>query len=269
MKTILKLSLLLVLLQGCASSNNNRPEAVNKYIKDSLEVLVPRCQNVLDAAYMAGELLGENDTIPGWEGYPVKLYEYYTGVDKYIGVPKKGLVYMLNPTPEKLAMWVINAVYDVTGEIRYDDVKKTLDFIKWQSGGQFPVKGVVYEAMYEEGFYEPYVFKDGVTVYLADPANKASDSTCSEEQLQFYLTMTNDDLKDYTGRYARISSTTREMYYAAGGQEEVGKSDDGFRSLEWLRVVADLYQQAWNSEKNFLIYAWANSNLVKEEEAAQ
>ncbi|MCQ2147989.1 MAG: hypothetical protein MJZ16_10795, partial [Bacteroidales bacterium] len=191
MKSIQRLLILFIaslsLMQGCKVSKTDRPEAVDRYIKDSIEVVKSRCESVLNAAYMAGKCLGENTDIPGWEGFPVKLYEYYTGTDKYLGEPKKGLVYMLNPDPEKLALWVINAVYDATGEIRYEDVKKTLDFIKGQSGAQFPVKGVVYEDMYEVGFYEPYIFKDGLTVYMADPDNKASDSTCSEAQLQFYL----------------------------------------------------------------------------------
>ena len=74
-------------------------------------------------------------------------------------------------------------------------------------------------------------------------------------------TLKNDQLKPNTGRYARISSTTREMYYAAGGTADVGHSDDGQRSQAWLGEVGRLYREAWNSDRNFLIYAWAKANL--------
>jgi len=255
------ISLLSVAAVSCNSAKDTTPEAVKKYYKDSLAVVTQRCEKVLSAAYMAENFIREDKNVPNYEGYPVQLYEYYTGEDIYLNRPKRGLVYMLNPSAEKMAKWIINAVYDVRGEIRYDDIEKVRNFIMWQSGGQFPVKGVVYEAMYTPGFYEPYVFKDGVTVYIKDDVMRADDKTCTDEQLEFYLTMTNADLKDYTGRYARICSTTREMYYAAGGTDEVGTGEDGQRIQAWLDTVRELYLQAWDSDKNFLIYAWAKSNL--------
>ena len=79
--------------------------------------------------------------------------------------------------------------------------------------------------------------------------------------LEYYLSLKNDQLKPNTGRYARISSTTREMYYAAGGTADVGHSDDGQRSQAWLGEVGRLYREAWNNDRNFLIYAWAKANL--------
>ena len=127
-------------------------------------------------------------------------------------------------------------------------------------GVQFPVRGVVYEAMYEPGRYDPYVFKDGVTVYVADPNRMPADGHCTDEQLEFYLRLTDADLKPYTGRYARIASTTREQYRAAVGTERVGDSDRN-RRIEWLDVVRRLYRQAGESDENRLITAWAEANL--------
>ncbi|MBQ0124532.1 MAG: cellulase [Bacteroidales bacterium] len=251
--------LLALMLSGC-SSPKAAPE-VRKYMRDSLEVLTARCQESLGAAYMVDSLIEVKEDIPGWEGFPVELYQYYTGEDIYLKAPKKALVYLLNPSAEKLATWIVNAVFDATGAIRFDDVEKVRKFITWQSGAQFPVKGVVFEDMYTAGFYEPYVFKDGVTVYIADSTYLDPGKHPTDEMLEYYLNVTNDQLKEYTGRYARICSTTREMYYKAGGTAQVGYSDDGFRSQAWLAEVARLYQEAWNSDKNFLIYAWALSNL--------
>lgn len=261
MKRILVLAIIVTAALSSCKEKSTMPENLRVYMRDSLSVVAERCQDVLDAAYMAEKFIKTDTSVPGYEGYPVSLYEYFTGEDVYLHRAKRGLVYMLNPSAEKLATWIINAVYDVRGEVLYDDVEKVRQFIKWQSGGQFPVKGVVYEAMYTPGFYEPYVFKDGVTVYIKDDEMRADDKTCTDAQLEYYIGMDNSALKDYTGRYARISSTTREMYYAAGGEESVGQSDDGMRDLAWLDTVRRLYLEAWDSDHNFLIYAWAKSNL--------
>lgn len=260
MKKFFFLLLAVALLASCHRGPQLDP-VVKAYYRDSLASLTERCSTVLAAAYMAENLLEERDDLPGWEGYPVQLWEYYTGKDIYLGAPKRGLVYMLNPSPEQLAKWVVNAVFDATGALDPAHIEKLCAFIQWQSGAQFPVSGVVYEDMYTAGFYEPYVFKDGVTVYVADSTYLTREKHPTDEMLEYYLTLTNDQLRPNTGRYARISSTTREMYYAAGGTAEVGHSDDGERSQAWLAEVGRLYREAWNADKNFLIYAWAKANL--------
>lgn len=255
------------LLSSCDRTYVGMESALKKYLKDSLPALTARCETTLDAAYMAQTLIGEIKDHPGWEGYPVQQYEYYTGIDKRLGVAKKGKVLMLNPSAEKLAIWIADAVYHATGSISYEDFETIRKWIEWQSGAQFPISGVVYEDMYVPGHYEPYVFKDGVTVYIADTTmfpQVKENRTCTEEMLDFYLTLTNDDLKPNTGRYARISSTTREMYYAAGGEAEVGSSVDGKRDQAWLDEVGRLYRKAWKSHHNELITAFAKYKLNQE-----
>ena len=193
--------------------NPFKDKTVKRYVKDSLQTLISRCETVLKAAYMKGEHVATHYDVPGWEGFPVEEYTYYTGKDVKTGRPKKGRVYLLMPTAEQLAYWTISACWKTVGSLDYQYTNTLLRFIRWQSGAQFAVRGVVYEAMYTAGYYEPYVFKDGITVYVADPKMKAGDeqlAECSEEQLQFYLDLTDADLKPYTGTYARICSTTRE-----------------------------------------------------------
>ncbi len=218
--------------------------------------LVKDCQQVLDAAYMAQNKLDTLWDVPGWEGYPVELYEYHTGVDIKKNVRKRGLVYLLMPSPEKLATWIATTCWEVKHSVDTCYINCIRDFIKWQSAAQFAVAGVVYEDMYTKGFYEPYVFKDGVTVYVADPEMMPADKHCTDQQLEYYLHLTNDQLKPNTGRYARICSTNRDHYYAAGGTIDVGDNDDN-RKHAWLDVVRDLYQQAWHSDCNPLMIAWA------------
>lgn len=257
--TMTRRFLLLLLLLPGAFRLSAKP-LPKEYVRDSLPVLAERCRQLLETAYMADRLIGETDSLPGWEGLPVKLYEYRTGPDIRTGQPKKGKVYLLNPSPERLARWIATACWKARGSLEYRYTDKLLRWIRNQSGGQFPVRGVVYEAMYEPGRYDPYVFKDGVTVYVADPNRMSADGHCTDEQLEFYLRLTDADLKPYTGRYARIASTTREQYRAAGGTERVGDSDRD-RRIEWLNVVRRLYRQAWESDENRLITAWAEANL--------
>ncbi len=223
---------------------------------------------VLKAQYMAGQLLEETMTYPGYEGYPVKLYEYKTGKDAKTGVQKTGRVYMMNPSAEKLAAWVATAVWRVKRSLDISLMETVLNQIKTQSGGQFPVCGIVYEDMDDKGYY-PYLFKDGVTVYAADRSKWATESetvpgnySCTAEQLDYNVHVTNNELKNYTGIYARICGTTRTNYTAYGGDIDVGSDQPREkRSVKWLEVVRNLYKEAWNSNENKLITAWAKTNL--------
>ncbi len=248
--------LLIFILPLFISAQNNLPQ---DYIRDSLPSLIQRSKDLLDRAYMAQKLLATTDTLPGWEGFPVKLYEYQTGIDLYTGQPKTGKVYLLNPSPEKLAMWIATTCWEVKNSVAYIYTDSLFRWIKGQSGAQFPVKGVVYEDQYTKDFQEPYIFKDGVTVYIKDSTMFPKDKTCTPEQLAFYLRITNEDLKAQTGQYARISSTRREDYKSAGGIEDVGDIND--RKQKWLEVVKDLYKKAWNSDRNELIIMWAKNHL--------
>lgn len=230
-----------------------------EYLQDSLPSLIQRSKELLDKAYMAQKILLVSDTLPGWEGFPVTLYEYQTGVDIYTGQPKTGKVYLLNPSPEKLAMWIATTCWEVKQSVDFQYTDALFKWIKGQSGAQFPVKGVVYEDQYTKGFQEPYVFKDGVTVYIKDSSFFPKDKTCTPQQLDFYLRIANDDLKLQTGQYARIASTRREDYKSAGGKEDVGDAND--RKQKWLEVVRELYKKAWNSDRNELIIMWAKNHL--------
>ena len=229
------------------------------YLRDSMPSLIKRCKDLLDHSYMAQTLLATCDTLPGWEGFPVKLYEYKTSKDLYTELPKTGKVYLLDPLPEKMAMWIASTCWEVKKSVEYKYTDKVFQTIRGQSGAQFPVKGVVYEDQYTKDYQEPYVFKDGVTVYVADSTWFPKDKTCTDEQLEYYLHIGNDQLKPQTGRYGRIISTTREMYKNNGGTEDVGDADN--RKQKWLEVVRELYKKAWKSDRNELMIAWAKTNL--------
>ena len=245
----------LVLLAGLSLSAGNK--IPRKIVRDSLPVLTERCAKVLKAAYMAQTPLGVDKNIPGWEGYPIQLYEYKTGYDSTAHAPKIGKVYLLNPTAEKMAMWILTACWEAKQSVDFQYTEKLRKQILYQSGGQFPVSGVVYEAMYKRGDYYPYLFKNGVSVWLVDSTLKSPNPNA--ELLDFYLHMKYSDLKPKVGTYARICSTTPDQYIAAGGKEKVGSGKE--INQHWLDVVRDLYKKAWKSDRNELFVIWAKANL--------
>lgn len=228
-----------------------------KIMRDSLEVITRRCAEVLDGAYMTQKYLGTNRRVEGWEGYPVKLYEYYTGYDSTACGPKKGKVYLLNPSPEKLAKWIMTAAWEASGTLKFEYTERIRKYIAHQSGAQFPVSGVVYEAMYKKGDYYPYLFKNGVSVWLLDASLKNPHP--DEKLLDFYLNMKYSDLKPNVGTYARICSTTPDQYLAAGGTEDIGSGKN--IKQHWLDVVRELYKKAWKSDRNELMVIWCKANL--------
>jgi len=279
-KIITTLTCLLMLFISCSNDDYTKgvrcdpidPDYKIKTFLDNssgYQALITSCQKVISSSqYMVGTLVSETTSYPNYEGYPVKLYEYYTSADVQTGVKKKGRVYLLNPTAQKLATWIAMAVWKAKGKVDTEMMSKVLTNIQVQSGAQFPVCGIVYEDMEGTGQY-PYLFKDGVTVY---PANRDSWATadskhtsnysCSDAQLAYCISITNDLLKTYTGKFARICSTTREDYVSYGGTAAVGTSDSQeTRSLKWLDVVRDLYKKAWNSDENELITAWVKDNI--------
>ena len=253
MKYVLS-AMLLCLAFAAGAKNGKMPRSL---MKDSLPAMTERCEKVLKAAYMEGTLLEVNKKLEGWEGYPVRLYEYYTGYDSTACGPKKGKVYLLNPSPEKLAKWIMTAVWEVKGNLDFQYTEKLRKQILYQSGAQFPVSGVVYEAMYKKGDYYPYLFKNGVSVWLLDASLKNPHP--DEKLLDFYLNMKYSDLKPNVGTYARICSTTPDQYLAAGGTEDIGSGKN--IKQHWLDVVRELYKKAWKSDRNELMVIWCKANL--------
>ena len=104
-----------------------------EFRKNGFPQLVEECKDVLNAAYMAQNKLGTYYDIPNWEGYPVELWEYYTGTDIKKNVKKRGLVYLLMPSPEKLATWIATTCWEVKHSVDTCYTNCIRDFIKWQT----------------------------------------------------------------------------------------------------------------------------------------
>ncbi|MDI9857956.1 hypothetical protein [Flectobacillus roseus] len=208
----------------------------SKFLIDSLATIQKRVeQSIIPSRYMAQKYILETDTIKGWENIKVTLYEYSVDNGKKIGK-----VYMANADAEKLATWIITTCVTLTNKLDKKNTDFLIKSIRNASGGQFPVKGIVYENMDGKGYY-PYVFKDGVTVFL-------KQTTTDNLSL-----ITNGNIKK-TGKYARIISTTREEFNNKFPSKNT-------RGIEWLNIVREEYKFALQSDTNNLLIAWANGKI--------
>lgn len=188
--------------------------------------------------------------IQGWEGFPTRLYAYHAKKERN-GTRKRGLAVMLNPAPEQVARWLLQAVQEVKGG--HDELlaEKLLKVTSGASGFQFLVRGVHWEDMNRTGVNTAYTFRDGVTVRLKGLQNQWPTRALTEQELSYALDCDEADVME-TMRYARIQSTTREMYRANGGTRPV-------TGHAWRAVVRQLYQAAWGQDRNELMVARARS----------
>ncbi len=193
-------------------------------------------------------------TYPDWEGFPTKKCTY--SVKDSNGTIKTAEVVMLNPSEEKLARWIITTCKMVKGQVKDQDVKKLVDKVIHQSGGQFPVAGIVYEDIgpnnIPDGEKKVYCFRNGVTVSVNDISNGSANQP---NKAQIDSSLYGEVIKVH--KYGRIISTTREQYLNNGGSEEVTGTYDN----NWMNVVRDLYKKAWHSDTNELMVAWARDRL--------
>jgi len=198
----------------------------------------------LKAPYMAQNCA--ETSYPGWEGLPLQKCRYT--VQDEGGVQKSATVILLIPSVEQIARWVVYACMEVKGNADRQCTDTVSRRIVSQSGGQFPVAGVVLEDILPtdnpDGIYEVYVFRDGVTVRV-DGIKNGSTIQPTEEQLDAALF---GEVKS-SGIYARVQGTTREEYKVYGGTVDVGESRLGHRKLAWLQVVRELFKSAWNSNR--------------------
>jgi hypothetical protein len=191
--------------------------------------------------------------VAGWEGFPTRR-NTYTVKDKD-GTTKSADVIMLNPSAETIARWIVSALVEVKGSYDPADGKKLFAHILAQSGGQFPVAGVVYEDIIPaDGVDEIYCFRDGVTVEVEGVPHRGTAPMTPEQ-----VTASIDGTIKRVFTYARIASTSPKMWIDAGGSSDVLK--EGKPTEKWISEIRKAYQAAWKSDRNALLVAWVKANL--------
>ena len=186
-------------------------------------------------------------TYEGWTGFPLKLCTYKVR-DRLAG-EKRATVVLLDAAPRQLARWVVDACLEVLHTSGLACTRRVRRWILEQSGGQFPVAGIVLEDMDGDGLQSMYVFRDGVTCVVDSVQNGSTDAPTA-----VHIRQAIGGRVRRVGRYARIASTTREDYRGNSGTVDVGTS--AAPKPEWRLVARSLYQKAWGSDRNELIVAW-------------
>ncbi|HEX3142463.1 MAG TPA: hypothetical protein VHQ64_00700 [Pyrinomonadaceae bacterium] len=186
---------------------------------------------------------------PNWENLPVTKCSYTD-----VGVTTR--TYMLNPSADQLARWAVTACQDAHAHSMNACVSWLARQIREaSSGGIFPVAGYIVEPASSGGGHGNaatcYLFRDGLTIRTATwHTQPAVNGKCGPDD-------ENQKPATRAFRYARIASTTREDYKAAGGTEPVGTTEN--LDVGWLKVVRTLYKEAWTNDRNQLLTAKARA----------
>jgi hypothetical protein len=198
-----------------------------------------------EARYMEDEC--KSISLAGWENLPTLKCRYH--VTEKGGTKKPGLVIMANPSPERLAAWILNACEAVKPTTNQRAcAQDVFEHILDQSGGQFPVSGVVYEDIIpHNGVFEAYGFHNGVTTRLSELKHRRTKPL---DDVELETILDAAPLHTITlAAPARIIGVTRETYKKAHPSIHI----DG---LKWNDVVAGEQKRALSGDRNVLIEAW-------------
>lgn len=199
-----------------------------------------------DARYMEGDC--QPTTWPGWSGIPLQRCRYRVS-DVYSGGTRWADVVLADASPAQIARWVVQAALERRGRVLRSDTDALSSNILGQSGGQFPVAGVVYEDMDGSG-QRIYPFRDGVTVGIQGlpyATREQPDAT----QMAAYRT----NPVAFVGSYGRIAGTRPEQWTALTGERVAADR------MNWPAIVGRAYRAAWGQDRNALLVAWARANL--------
>lgn len=195
---------------------------------------------------------GNVSTWNEWENFPMKWCRYRSN-------GQNAEVLMLNPGPRRLTQWLEEACGSFAGN--FDNcMNKAFNQILYQSGGQFPVAGVVIEDMDGDNRGNAYAFRNGVTIQVA-AFSTATESIISDSQIS--RAFTDPAIKTYT--YGRPISLTREQltsYARDNGLQIPTLGSSSQRLNVYNEVLGDLYRKAWYSSQNHIIRAWVYAQAL-------
>lgn len=162
-------------------------------------------------------------------------------------------VVMLNPGPRRLTLWLMDACTGLNEELTAC-MNRGYRQIIYQSGGQFPVTGVVLEDMSGNGKGEAFAFREGVTIRVST-FGTGTESLISSAQVN--AAMTAPAL--YTYSYGRPISTTREQMSAYARREGLDIPDLGTSSERrnvWHELIGEMYRESWRTGRSHILRAW-------------
>lgn len=202
-------------------------------------------QSLKAGLYMEGNCVPDMT----WKAYgdlPVKRCKYSTG-------GQTAEVVMLNPGPRRMTAWLMDACSARSGDL-VTCMNRAYKQIRYQSGGQFPIAGVVIEDMNGNGRGEAFTFREGVTIRIST-FGTGTESKISASQVKASMTAT----PMYTYTYARPISLTREKMTSYAKQVGLSIPNLGTtseRKNNWHVLTGQLYREAWKTGRNHIIRAW-------------
>lgn len=162
-------------------------------------------------------------------------------------------VVMLNPGPRRLTQWLADACQGLNENLT-TCMNRGYRQILHQSGGQFPVTGVVLEDMSGNGKGEAFAFREGVTIRIST-FGTGTESIISASQVQAAMTAT----AMYTYTYGRPISVTRDQMTTYARKEGLtipvlGTSSE--RKNNWHVLIGEMYRDSWKTGRSHILRAW-------------
>jgi hypothetical protein len=181
----------------------------------------------------------------------------YEVIDQLQGATTKakaGIVYLANPTPERVLKWLTAACQRAQPNDVRQCIRSGASEIRGASGAQFPVAGLVWEDMEGSGINKGYVFRNGVTVRTKQFSNGTSESLPNDAALENLASAHEVTGVRPNGGFARVMSTSRAEFARFTGRVDipVGK-EDAASALLWSDIVGQTYREALSSEENWLV----------------
>jgi hypothetical protein len=173
---------------------------------------------------------------PGWEGLDLKRCTYNIGNGD-------ATVLMLNPSREVLVKWVVAAC--VIGNPGATDQHLVacgdglMNWIRGQSGSQFPAAGLVDEP-------GAYSFRDGLAVKIQVGTNKDWAKPITPQYQRAALDPRYPVLT--YGSKARIASTQRAQF-AKYERDYLHRTPSDTSGANYLTVIRRAYQDAWRRSR--------------------
>ncbi|XZF13463.1 hypothetical protein ACTHGU_16880 [Chitinophagaceae bacterium MMS25-I14] len=222
--------------------------------------------------YMQGTAINIVTDLPGWEGDTLTLYQYSIADKADTTLTAKVIMY--NANDHRIANWIYYALKDCNKKTDSKNIDAVIDYIRKQSGFQFPVRGIVYEDLQTayskkktDGIQETYFFFDGVAVshktikintYI--PGKPPQRATGAQNDALLQMTLTN---VERAFLYARISSTLREEYqsFMKHIHQTSVPDQNADNGKVYLETVRKEYRAAMHGKRNNLIAAWVYANI--------
>ncbi len=214
--------------------------------------------------------------VQDWKSYPLEICQYQVKDSAGKRLTKTSSVILLKISDSIMSQWMTNTCMEIN-KPNLNCIKILTQQIITQSGGQYPVRGIVYEDILKyhadykkkiyaaDGFYEPFCFRDGLTVML-DTFRRNSIELLTEQQKQscFIGPLSQDAEK--VGLYARINGTSSLDYQKRSNEnfKVIHTVGGAILSTEnWLTISRTETQAAIRTGANRLMTIWAWSNLGK------